>query len=128
MQLWDPDSIIIATNKGIFLLSKKEPDNFRKLKINTGIFVQDIVYMETDRFNNIWAASNGSGLYKIINSNRFMINYSKQDGIFFQKFNHSWSTSLSDNRILMGTTHGLLVFSPAHISTSSSNRVVLISW
>jgi ligand-binding sensor domain-containing protein/two-component sensor histidine kinase len=127
MELWDGDSIIIATNKGIFLLSKKEPVNFHKLKINTGTFDQGIVYMETDRFNNIWAASNGSGLYKIINSNRFVITYSKQDGIFFQTFDHSLSASLSDNRILMETTHGLLVFSPTLISTSSSNPRVQIT-
>jgi signal transduction histidine kinase/ligand-binding sensor domain-containing protein len=124
---WEGDTLLFGTDHGIFLSSKIKAGQLQRLKTNTGYFNYNVDCFEIDRFNNIWVASSGNALFKIVNQNRFVINYNKQDGFFNQEFDHSFSLQLKDGRILIKTSNGFLAFYATHIPASYSNPRVRIT-
>lgn len=124
---WQNDSLILGTNKGIFLLHKSKPNALSKLKTSRGRYDDDVAALETDFFHNLWVASPGSGIFKITGNNKFIRGYTNQDGIFFQPPGYSLSLRLKDNKILVKTANGFLIFHTRQSESSLNPRVHLTS-
>jgi signal transduction histidine kinase/ligand-binding sensor domain-containing protein len=124
---WEGDTLLFGTDRGLFLSGKLKPGQLQRLKTSKGYFDYNVDCFEIDRFNNIWVASSGNALFKIVNQNRFVINYNKQDGFFNQEFDHAFSLQMKDGRILIKTSNGFLAFYATHIPASYSNPRVRIT-
>ena len=111
--------IAIATHKGGIAIINKEGQLIRFINTNHGLTNNGINSIFADREDNLWAASNTNGVFRIeLDSN--ISHFPSKDEFFL-------STSIADfkGQTFMGAQHGLFVLKPAQTPYEQAKFVKL---
>ena len=121
---YNTDTLLLATSEGINIFNKKTKQ-FSSITSKNGLpgnFVASIFF---DRIKNIWVCC-ANGFCRLNASNWQVINYGTNDGIIECEFNGKYYL-LPNNKILVGTTKGLLAFTANNVTESKAPSKVLIT-
>ncbi len=103
-----------ATANGLFLLSDSKQGFFKRYDIMNGLPSNTIENVLEDKQNNLWLGTN-SGLSKFNPVNESSKNYSINDGIQGNHFEHFAACVTNDGTLCFGGSNGFDIFTPHQI-------------
>ena len=107
------DSLYMIASGGVNILNIKA-NTIRELKVGNDAFSNTVSNIVVDKKGLLWVTTQ-SGLFSINIKTGSATNYNENDGLQNNFFNRAATCTLSDGRIILGTSHNFIVFNPNQV-------------
>ena len=111
-------SIWTGTGDGVYHISKTG-EILHHFTTNNGMIGNRVASITPDRNNHLWVGT-FTGLSSIDLKTLEINNYTKEDGLPENEFNHSSSMLTSSGEIMLGTMNGFISFNPTKLTRNAS--------